>query len=380
MARRRNEKLSDLVRRKSNQPPEGKTDKAISISAQLEKIIDEIERAREELGEMFKEPDQNTEQDQNPVTEIEDNKEENRSPDDRPRQSENRSKKKKILIRILTFLIAGCIMMLLILLAETAKNPSVSPEKQEPGSLDIISSKPEQAFKEKWLACKEINDDFIGKIVFDSGIIDLPIVQAEDVYRKDGTLYEFYSQDGTRISDPTGYSGNDVYIWSDWKDHSYDKAGNDQAVFMDYRNSLSDQNLILYGHHIARDYDPEGNREFTPLDLLLDKDNYEANRNLRLILENEIREYEVAAVFTINAFDKDEVEIIRTDLNRDLSGNEDPDFCERYFRMIEKNISYDTGVKIGSDDRILTLVTCIQHQPELRQIVICRETGRTTYE
>ena len=48
--------------------------------------------------------------------------------------------------------------------------------------------------------------------------------------------------------------------------------------------------------------------------------------------------------------------------------------------MIEKNISYDTGVQIGSDDRILTLATCIQHQPELRQIVICRETGRITYE
>ena len=44
------------------------------------------------------------------------------------------------------------------------------------------------------------------------------------------------------------------------------------------------------------------------------------------------------------------------------------------------SFSYDTQVSLSNEDRILTLVTCIQHRPDLRQIVLCREVERISYE
>jgi hypothetical protein len=234
--------------------------------------------------------------------------------------------------------------------------------------------------KRRWTENKEINSDYVGQIVFDSGLVDLAIVHANDVYQDDGTLYEFYTLEGERVIDPEGYSGNDVYIWSDWRTHQFDGYGKDGAVFFDYRNTLNDQNLIIYGHHIARDFDPEGNSEFTPLDVFLKKEGYEENKTLRLILDNEIREYEVVRIFTIDATNYDEIQILRTEFDKDLSGEDDPEFFGRYLEFIDSRQKYDTGIEIGADEKFLTLITCIQHQPQYRQIIVCKEVERTAFD
>ena len=148
---------------------------------------------------------------------------------------------------------------------------------------------------------------------------------------------------------------------------------------MDYRNSLDDQNIIIYGHHFARDWDPSGSKQFTPLDILLTEENYENNTTLKLILEDEIRIYEICAVIIIDATDEKQLQIARTDLNHDLSGNYDPGFYEEYIEMIGIRSVYVTGKQIGPDDQLLTLLTCIEHRPDLRQAVICKETSREIY-
>lgn len=224
-----------------------------------------------------------------------------------------------------------------------------------------------------WLSNRSINEDYIGQIVFDSGLIDLPVVQAKDVCGEDGTLHTFYTEDGQLVRDPTGFNGNDVYIWTNWKTKEYDPRGEGGSVFMDYRNELSDQNIIIYGHHFARNYDPSGTRQFTPLDLLLEEENYEENRSLKLILENEIREYVITNVFRISILDEHQIQIVRTDMDIDLSGNDDPGFFKEFIEYIDGISLYDTGEKLKADDHILTLITCIQHQPEFRQIIVCRE-------
>ena len=129
-----------------------------------------------------------------------------------------------------------------------------------------------------WLSNKTINEDYIGQIVFDSGLVDLPFVQAKDVYREDGTPYVFYDSDGKPIEDYENHTGNDVYIWTSWKTGQYDRYEEGGSVILDFSNDLNDQNLIIYGHHFARDWDPKGNKQFTPLDLLLSKENYESHR------------------------------------------------------------------------------------------------------
>ena len=234
--------------------------------------------------------------------------------------------------------------------------------------------------KNMWLSNKAINADYVGQIIFDSGLVDLPVVQARDVYDRNGEFYEFYTEEGYRVTEPEGYTGNDVYIWSDWKTHEYDPHGEGGSVFMHCQNTLDDQNIIIFGHHFARDFDPSGSVEFTPLDLLLDENNYKANCSLKLILDNEIRDYKVAGVFIMDINDDYDTQIMRTDLSRDLSGNYDPFFCKKFIEHMNRISAYRTGESLNESDQILTLITCIEHKPELRQVVICRQTDTYVYE
>lgn len=234
--------------------------------------------------------------------------------------------------------------------------------------------------KEMWTSNKSINEDYIGQIVFDSNLLNLPVVQAKSVLRSNGDLYRFYTEDGKLVEETDGYTGNDVYIWTSWKTGEYDHLGNDGSAFMDYRNNMDDQNIIVYGHHFARDFDPSGAKIFTPLDTLLDHDNYEDNKYLSLILNDEIRRYVIANVFIIDAVDDYETQIVRTDMNKDFSGNADEGFFDEYIKYMNHNSEYDTGESLKNSDRILTLITCVQHQPQYRQIVVCKEISDEIFD
>ncbi|MBR2787927.1 MAG: class B sortase [Erysipelotrichaceae bacterium] len=257
---------------------------------------------------------------------------------------------------------------------DTAPVPDLPEEtEQEPAEMPAD-------LKDIWLTNKAINPDYVGQIVFDSGLIDLPIVQAKDVYDRNGKPYVFYTEEGKLVTDPEEYNGNDVYIWINWRTGEYDPYGEGGSVFMDFRNSLNDQNLIIYGHHFARDWDPSGTKLFTPLDALLEERNYEANKTLKLILNNEIREYLITNVFNISVEDEHELNILRRNLDEDYSGNADPGFFREFIKYIDGISRYRTSEQLKEEDSILTLVTCMQHQPELRQIIVAKETDRTLYE
>ncbi|MBR3006219.1 MAG: class B sortase [Erysipelotrichaceae bacterium] len=245
---------------------------------------------------------------------------------------------------------------------------------------ELKSNLMDPELRSMWLNNRQISEDYVGQIVFDSGLIDLPFVQAKDVYKTDGYLYSFYDEEGNLVEDPGSHTGNDVYIWTDWKTGEYGLNGDGGSVFMDYRNYLKDQNIILYGHHFARDYDPSGSKQFTPLDVLLTEENYEENKYLKLILDNEIRSYVVTNVFTINIDDEYESQIIRTDMNEDFSGNREPRFFREFIEYMKKISRYDTGEFLSDGDRILTLITCLEHQPQYRQIVVCKEIEDVIYE
>ena len=253
----------------------------------------------------------------------------------------------------------------------------------EPAVVIIEDNTPEPMpalLKDEWLTNKAINPDFVGCIKFDSGLIDLPFVQATDVYDRYGKPYTFYTEDGQLVEDIENYTGNDVYIWTNWKTGEYDKYNEGGSVFMDYRNNLNDQNLIIYGHHFARDWDPSGSKQFTPLDALLEQENYKVNKSLKLILNNEIREYVITNVFTININNDYELNIMRRNMNEDYSGNPDPGFFQKYIQYIDGINKYPIDEKLSDGDNILTLVTCMQHQPELRQIIIAKEIDKTIYD
>ena len=286
------------------------------------------------------------------------------------------SRKQIIIVAMIGFLLIG-----IYVLWGRIKNPKeVKPEPEPIEETETTSLSMPAEYKDEWLRNKAINHDYIGNIIFDSGLIDLPIVQATDVYDRNGNLYTFYTEEGQLVEDVEDYTGNDVYIWTNWKTREYDPYGDGGSVFMDFRNNLKDQNLIIYGHHFARDFDPSGSKQFTPLDALLEEENYETNKILKLILNNEIREYAIANVFVIDIDNEYELNIMRKNMNEDYSGNPDPGFYEEFISYMNSISEYDTGEQLSKDSRMLTLVTCIQHQPQYRQIIICKETERTLYE
>ncbi|MBR3227498.1 MAG: class B sortase [Erysipelotrichaceae bacterium] len=194
---------------------------------------------------------------------------------------------------------------------------------------------------EKWDENHSINPDYVGQI-------------------KVGELFEYPFVQGET---------NDTYLRKDWATMNYDEEG---SIFMDERNDIDDQNIIIYGHYVYASLDPDGTHKFTPLRLLKDEKNYEANRYLTLQLKDELRTYETALVLYVDTYmDENGIRYAVPELEYDHTGFED-DYFEEYIRNAKAKAFYDTGVEIGNDDRLLTLQTCVEGNKDLREIVIAK--------
>lgn len=257
-----------------------------------------------------------------------------------------------------------------------------TPEKPDNDPTEVIEEPvvDPELLKLKWLweQNKQINEDYVGELFFDSDLINVSFVQAKDVYKPNGELYEFYTQGGSVVKDPTGYTGNDVYIWKYWKTGAYDYNDNGGSVFLDYRNELSDQNLIIYGHHFSVWNDETRTKAFTPLERLLNEEEYEANRYATMVLGNEIRKYELVCVYEFDAtVDRfyDDFQYWRTEYNYDdYLGYYDDDYYQKYINAISSQQLYPTAAKLTTADKTLTLQTCISgHTGELFEIVVLKQ-------
>ena len=232
---------------------------------------------------------------------------------------------------------------------------------------------------------KSINPDYMGELFFDSELINASFVQAKSCFKENGELYTFYTEEGKLVTDATDCTGNDVYIWTYWRTGEYDYNDHGGSNFMDYRNSLSDQNLIIYGHHFSVWNDETRTKAFTPLEQLLEEENYAANRYVTIVLENEIRRYEIAAVYEFDAFDEEHLEKLQYwriayDYD-DYSDNAyDGEYYQNYIDIAKETALYDTGVDWTTGDNTVTLQTCIGgHAGELYEIVVLRQISAQPY-
>ena len=186
----------------------------------------------------------------------------------------------------------------------------------------------------------ELNDDYIGELTVGK-LFTCSVVQGET---------------------------NDTYIRTDWKTMQYDEEG---SVFLDYRNSLDDQNMIIYGHYVYASYDASGTHKFTPLRLLKEEENYEANRYITLQLEDEIRTYEIAMVLYVDTYvAEDGLRYTVPELQYDLTDL--GDHFDTFIVNAEAAAFYDTGIRPVKNDRLLTMQTCVEGNEDLREIVVAR--------
>ena len=220
-----------------------------------------------------------------------------------------------------------------------------------------------EALRKIWEANKKKNEDYVGQITFASGLVDLPFVQG---------------------------ATNDTYLRRDWETNDYDEEG---SIFLDSQNKLTDQNLVIYGHFVYKQYDPERTHKFTPLEKLLSPDNYEDNKELILVLEDGVREYEVVQVFycDLEADESGNYVYAREDLQYywlnkgdsyfdydDRSINEE--YFDNYVKVARSRAAYDIDAEYTLDDNFLTLQTCVENHGELREIVLCKEVARYPYK
>ena len=193
-------------------------------------------------------------------------------------------------------------------------------------------------FSEKsWQALHDENTDFRGYLMFQSGLIEEPVVQSFD---------------------------NEDYLHKAF-DGEYDGAG---TVFLDSRASLDSKNLTLYGHYVYYD----SNSRFTPLEKLMDQEGYEDNQTVFLFLKGEVRTYLVSSVLFI------------TEEEAEYYDYSCPDMTEFEYRdwiayVNMKNLIDPVAGKVNEKDRLLTLQTCKKWDPSQRMLVICREISRLPY-
>lgn len=180
-----------------------------------------------------------------------------------------------------------------------------------------------------WAEKKAINPEYVGELHFESDLINKEVVKAWD---------------------------NEKYLKYSWDL----KESSQGAIFMDYRNSLNDQNMIIYGHYVYKDE----TAMFGPLHELTKEENYEANKYIQLQFENETRRYEVAYVFNYE-MGNSKLEYWHT--------NYEEKYFEEYLSTIKKKSFYDTGVTLEKDDKFITLQTCVRNRDDLRLIIVAKE-------
>lgn len=237
--------------------------------------------------------------------------------------------------------------LLLVLCSCGQKEPEeviIEPPVEEPieEKVEIDEAKLEEyaILNKNWDDNDAITHDFRGFIKV-GNLIDLPFVQGKT---------------------------NDTYLRKDWVTMNYDEEG---SIFLDAANTLNDQNLIIYGHYVYKSYDASGTHKFTPLVKLLDKENYEENKYITLQLKDEIRTYEIAVVFYVDTYVVDSIRYPK-DGYIYYYPNFDEEYFNTYISNAYKDAFYDTGVKVDFNDYILTLQTCVENEPDLREIVIAK--------
>lgn len=242
-------------------------------------------------------------------------------------------KKHKFSIKLdYTAIFLGCYVIFLIelCLVSVLAEPKEYEKAKEEVVVEKVKTEVELSLKEQYEKNKSINDDYVGQIYFDSGLINLPFVQG---------------------------ATNNTYFRTDWETMKYDIGG---SIFMDCENNMTkDQNIILYGHNYGPYDDPTLTKMFTPLRVLKDQKNYEENKIVNLYLGDYTLKYQVLTVYLVQVTEMDGKQYISTDDPVYVTRNYKSKDLFEYIEKFKEREFYDTGLTIDKTDRLLTLQTCV---------------------
>ena len=228
-------------------------------------------------------------------------------------------------------------------LPEITTLPNISIDKTTTEPIDNQTNEPTNVevtapvfSKAAWRKLKEINNDFIGYLAFDTGSIKEPVVQSFD---------------------------NNYYLYK----NIYKEQHNHGTVFMNYLNKLDDMNLVLYGHNNRNSYWVK----FASLNKMYNDTNYyRENAYFNFYLENEVRRYVICYVF-MRADNDSGFDHQTTNFTEEMFNN--------YFKYVKINNTVNSIDQIEFGDNFITLQTCKRGNRQYRIVVIAKEIGRFNY-
>lgn len=214
---------------------------------------------------------------------------------------------------------------------------SSNSKKEGKTIANVIASADENRFSQKaFNALKGENVDLIGYLKFDSGILSLPVVQAND---------------------------NNYYLR-----RSFYKEYNDQGVpFMDASCTTNSQNMVIYGHNVYYD----DSAMFSPLSFLTNQEKFEENQYFTFYLDDEVRKYVITDVYEID-INNSNYDFQKTDFSNQ-------DEFDKWYQTAHERSVVSSKQTLTYNDNFITFQTCKRFYQDSRIIILAKEIERNNY-
>lgn len=231
----------------------------------------------------------------------------------------------KLLMTILTVIFILSLGNFIKIISEYKKNKEAYKEIE-----NIVISKDDMLIEnedeapintEKYTRLKEINEDYAFWIYIPNTNVNYPVVMSEN---------------------------NEEYLHKNFKG----EGNNGGSIFVDSRNTLEDDNIVIHGHNM------KDKSMFGTLSEFLDSEFLKSNNKIYLYFENEVLEYEIFSVYI-------------------TYGNESPykfNFVNdsEFYKYIDDSMSNSIQKLNYKDDgkrNIITLSTCTNAGSNKRTII-----------
>lgn len=188
---------------------------------------------------------------------------------------------------------------------------------------ELMEEQLKQQYRQRFDQLLQINTDIVGWVSIEDTGIDFPVVQSSD---------------------------NDYYL-----NHNVEKKSSARgSIFMDYRNTdvNNDIHTVIYGHYMK-----DGSM-FGELSKYKDAAYYHEHDVITFEGIEEPAKYQIFSVYIYSPEDQ----------FFQYQFEDKPQYKGYLDKIIEKSM-YDTGVKVTSNEQLLTLVTCTYEVADARLII-----------
>lgn len=184
---------------------------------------------------------------------------------------------------------------------------------------------------------KSVDDN---KVIFDKIDKKDKVIDIKELRKKysNNDIVAYIEIPGVTESIVLQSSDNDYYLNHDVH-KKYDIKG---SVVLDYRNSITDRKLLLYGHS-----GKEKDLAFLPLNNYINKDYWNKHKTINLYTLDGKKEYEIFSSY----IEKSDFDYVNLKSFNGLSWGE-------HINKLKNKSLYDTGIKLNNKDKIIILQTC----------------------